>query len=133
MSNRILTTSIQHPNEFSIVTGKTNLIRDIRSINQALKLLLTTAKGELFGDPNFGSNLYSYLYEYSGEVLYQLIKDDIVEVATTQDPRILVSAEDIDITEDGRTLHINVAYRVKYTDYSGEVNLLVSRRNEEEF
>lgn len=132
-SSGFLTTSIKHPNEFSIITGKTNLVKEIESVSQSLRLLLTTAKGELFGDPDFGSNLYSYLYEYSGEVLYQLIRDDIVEVATSQDSRIQVSPEDITFIEDGSTLHINVAYSIKYTDLSSEVSILVSRRNEEEF
>lgn len=132
MSNPILTTSIKHPNEFSIITGKTNLVEDLSSIEQSIRLLLTTSKGELFGDPNFGSNLYSYLYEYQGEVLYQLIKDDIVETLTNQDTRVDVDSSNIEIEEDGSTLHIKIRYNIRYTDYSNEFTLLVSKRSEED-
>lgn len=135
MSNNILTTSIMHPNEFSLVSGETNLVRDLNSIHQSIRLLLTTAKGELFGDPNFGCRLYSYLFDYEGEVLYQLIKDDIVETLTTQETRVLVSPSDISITssESGKQLHINITYSIRYTDYRDEYELLISKRNEEEY
>lgn len=135
MPNNILTTSIMHPNEFSLVSGETNLVRDLNSIHQSIRLLLTTAKGELFGDPNFGCRLYSYLFDYEGEVLYQLIKDDIVETLTTQETRVLVNPSDINITssESGKQLHINITYSIRYTDYRDEYELLISKRNEEEY
>lgn len=133
MSVNILTTSIIHPNEFSIITGKTSLINDLASVDQAIKLLLTTAKGELFGDPNFGCNLYSYLFQYSGEVLNQLIKDDIVETLTNQDSRIEINPDNITIDEEGTTLHINIKYSLRHTDFSSETTLLITKRNEEEY
>lgn len=124
--------SISHPNEFSALTGKTQLAGEIRSIEQAMELLLTTTKGELFGDPDFGCNLYTYLMEYQGEVLYQLIKDDIVKTLTDYDTRIYVTAKDITVTPDNGTLHINISYQIRYTDYNSEYNLLIQKRKEED-
>lgn len=129
----VFTNSIKHPNEFSIVSGKTQLIREIESIDQSIRLLLTTAKGELFGDPYFGCNLYKYLYDYSGETLYQLIKDDIVQTLTEQDTRVFVTDQDITIEEDGDSLRIKVAYRINYTNYNSESVILVQKRKQEEY
>lgn len=131
----ILTSGIMHPNEFSLISGNTNIIKDLKSVQQSIRLLLTTAKGELFGDPNFGCNLYSYLFDYDGEVLYQMIKDDIVNTLTEQETRVLVSVSDITISsnESKKTLNINIKYSIRYTDYRDEYDLIISKRKEEEF
>lgn len=131
----ILTSGIMHPNEFSLISGNTNIIKDLKSVQQSIRLLLTTAKGELFGDPNFGCNLYSYLFDYDGEVLYQMIKDDIVNTLTEQETRVLVSVSDITINsnENKKTLNINIKYSIRHTDYRDEYDLIISKRKEEEF
>lgn len=129
----IFASSIKHPNEFSILTGRTQLVKEIESINQSIRLLLTTAKGELFGDPYFGCNLYSYLYDYSGEILVQLIKDDIVRTLTEQDTRIVISNDDINVTEDQRSLHITISYQIRYTNYRSDTDVIIQKRKEEEY
>ena len=103
----VFTSSIRHPNEFSTLSGKTELVEEINSINQSLRLLLTTAKGELFGDPEFGCNLYSYLFDFSGEVFYQLVRSDIIRNVMSQDSRIVITEDDIQFEEDNTTLTIN--------------------------
>lgn len=129
----VFTTSIVHPNEFSLVSGKTQLVHEIASIDQSIRLLLTTAKGELFGDPYFGCNLYSYLFDYSGELLFQLIRDDIVKTLSEQEPRVVVSGNDIEIEDEQGTLKIKIPYKVNYTNYQSEAMILVQRRKEEEY
>lgn len=128
----VLVSQIKHPIVFSRSTGKTDLSKEIDSINQSIKLLLTTARGELFGDPEFGCNLYSYLYEFEGSALTQMIKGDIVQTLTEQDSRVDVSDEDITIDEEGTTLKINISYRIKYTNYSSRYSLLIQRRKDQE-
>lgn len=129
----IFASSIEHPNEFSAVTGKTQLVHEIESINQSIRLLLTTAKGELFGDPYFGCNLYSYLYEYSGETLFQMVKDDIIKTLTEQDSRIIVSDKDITVTDEQGDLKITIAYEVSYANYGAETSIIIQKRKEEEY
>lgn len=129
----VFTNSINHPNEFSLVSGKTQLVKEIDSINQSLRLLFTTAKGELFGDPYFGCNLYSLIYEHEGEVLNQMIKDDIVKTATEQESRVTISDRNILIEEDQGTLKITIGYQIRYTNYQSEVTILVQKRKEEDY
>ena len=128
----ILVSDIKHPKEFSSGTGRTAVVKEIDAINQSIRLLLTTAKGECFGDPNFGCNLYSYLYEFEGDALNQMIKGDIVQTLTEQDNRVDVSDSDITIDDEGTTLQINIAYRVRYTNYSSQYSLLIQKRKDEE-
>lgn len=127
----VFTASISHPKEFSVVAGNTELAREIESINQSIKLLLTSAKGELFGDPSFGSRLLEYIFEYSGETLYSLLQQEIIEVLTTQDTRVSVEERDITFNEDGTTLKINIKYSIKYTNYSAEMTILVQKEEDQ--
>lgn len=127
----VFTNSISHPNEFSLISGKTQLVKEIDSINQSLRLLYTTAKGELFGDPYFGCNLYSFIYDYEGEVLNQMIKDDIIKTASEQETRVNISEKDISIEEVDKTLRIVIGYQIRYTNYQSEVVILVQKRKEE--
>ena len=55
--------SIKFPNIFNLTVGNTDLDNKYVSINRCLALLLTTAKGELLGDPDFGCTLYEQLFD----------------------------------------------------------------------
>ena len=127
----VFTNNIAHANTFSLISGQTQLSEEIDGINQSIRLLLTTAKGELFGDPSFGTNLYKFIYDYEGEPLYQLLKSEIVDCLNSQEPRIFIQDSDISIVEDGINLHINLRYNIRYTDYQSTYSFLVSSRKEE--
>lgn len=130
----VFTTSIRHPNEFSAVSGKTQLVKEINSINQSIGLLLKTTKGELYGDPYFGSSLFSLIFsDVNGETLYQLIKEEIVKTLTEQETRILISEEDITIQDAGFSLNISMAYQIRNTNYRGQTAVVVQKRKEEEY
>ena len=123
----VFTNSIKHPDEFKLSTGKTDLVREVQSINQSIRLILTSAKGELFGDPDFGSRLYEYIYDYSGSSLYHLLRTEIVNALTKQDTRIIVKEDDISFEEEGLTLKIKVSYTIKYSNVFAESVVLISK------
>lgn len=123
----IFTTNIKHPKEFSLSTGKTELVSEIEAINQSIKLILLSAKGEQFGDPDFGSRLYEYLFEYSGEVLYNILRSEIVDSVNSQEPRVVISESGITFVEDGVSLKINIQYNIKYSNYSSESTVIVKK------
>lgn len=111
---------IRHPNTFSMAQGNTSLAQEIESINQSIGLILSTSKGELFGDPTFGSTIKEYFYDYVGDTFDQEIIYTIVEELNDQEPRIIVSANNIGITNEGSTVKISISYDLKYTDISSE-------------
>lgn len=123
----VFTTSINHPKEFSVVSGNTELAKEVDSINQSIELLLTSCKGELFGDPNFGSRLTEYLFDYSGETLYGLLRSEIVETLNSQETRVVVEESGISFEEEGLSLKINIKYSIRYTNYSAEATVLVQK------
>lgn len=129
----VFTTGIMHPNEFSETSGKSQFIREIPAIEQSIRLLCTTEQGELFGDPNFGSHLTSYIYMFSGEALFQMIRDDIAKTITEQESRVIVSQSNIQVFEESTTLKVIVPYQIKYTNYESEVSVLIQKRKEEDY
>lgn len=122
---------IEHPNEFSEITGKTQYSKDIKAIDQCIGCILATAKGELFGDPNFGCNLYTYIHEYEGEPLKSLVKRDIVQNLTEQETRIFLEESDISIEFEGSDVLINIKYNIRYTEYENSFTYVVSKSDEE--
>lgn len=126
----IMSKNIKMPQMFSLVRGSTQLSSELEAINQSIKLVLTTSKGELFGDPDFGTDLYTFIYDYEGEALNQLIKDEIVTCLNEQCPRIYVTSEDITIQEEDKTLHITISYHIRYSDYTANYSMIIQSRQE---
>ena len=85
--------SISINNMFSNIS--TNTILDKDATMQNLKLLLETSKGELFGDPYFGTNLKKMIYDQNDVILKDLVIDDIYTAIKTFMPQIEVDRKDI--------------------------------------
>lgn len=122
-------TSIKHPNTFSLVSGETSLVKYLDSINQSIRLILTTSRGELFGDPAYGTNLKELIFEFAGVPLETAIREEIVRVLNLYEKRIFISEEDIDITYDGkdkRTVIVDLRYNLRYTDYTSSYRQIIS-------
>ena len=54
----LFSNSIKFPNIFGLTDGSTKIEQEFTSINRCIALILTTAKGELLMNPDFGSTLY---------------------------------------------------------------------------
>ena len=88
--------SIKFPDMFS--GAKTNLIEDSTATLSNIKLLLTSWKKSLFGDPYFGTNLKKYIYEQNNIILRDIIIDDIFVSLQTFIPQISLKRSDIKIS-----------------------------------
>ena len=111
----LFTKSIKYPNTFSYVSGQTELDDTTVSINRCLGLLLTTAKGELLGDPDFGCRLYEMLFDQYSNTLVDLIKQDIVENVKRYETRITLTEDGIDISENDNSIRNSYKIKLNYT------------------
>lgn len=98
--------SINFPN--FLTNANTDIANDNEAILNNLKLLLKSQKSTLFGDPYFGTNLTSYLYRSTDEVLEDLIIEDIFVAIVEYIPQIRVNRRDIKVRTDGRTVYITI-------------------------
>lgn len=85
--------SIAFPNIFNRTT--TNIVNDYDATLQNLKLLFWSEKGELFGDPYYGTGLKRYLYDQNDVVLQDILLDDLYTAITVFMPQIKVDRKDI--------------------------------------
>lgn len=124
--------SISYPNCFDINSGITNLDGDYLSINMCLALLLTTAKNELFGDPDFGCRLYEFLFEQVSEPLMDDIKLDIVDNISRFEKRVTVSQNDINIEHmtntDRNAYSITITYTIKNSQKKNTTEIILEER-----
>ncbi len=95
--------SISYPKMFATKT-KTGTVSDYDATLQNLKMLIFSEKGELFGDPYFGTGLKRFLYDPNDVVLQDLLIDELYIAIATFMPQILIKRSDITITSDGTTV-----------------------------
>ena len=115
----LYTKSIKYPVTFNLTSGKTDLDELTTSINRCVALILTSAKGELLGDPDYGSRLYELLFNQYSDDLQDMIKTEIVESISKYETRIKVRDTDITIEQeenaDRNAFNIHISYTVTNT------------------
>ena len=94
--------SIKFPDMFTKTS--TLVVENYYATLQNLKMLLYSDKGELFGDPYFGTNLKKFLYDQNDSILKDLLIDDIYTAMITFMPQVEVERENINIKAEGNTV-----------------------------
>ena len=115
--------SIKFPNMFG--QRSTNIVEDLEATKQNLKLVLHTKRGELFGDPYFGSTLIKYMFEQNSQILADIVVDEIYSIILTFMPQILVQRKDINVYSDGAHIYANIRAKnmLDYTTNMYSINL----------
>jgi len=116
--------TIIHPKCFNVITGRTQLNNMHQSIQQSLRLIITTTKGELLGDPEFGSNLSKFIYETNCKIQWKLIENDLKQAISNYERRIRVE-EIVFSNPDSNTLSIKIAYYVIQLEEMSEITFSV--------
>ncbi len=108
--------SIAFPEMFD--RTNTKIVSDYDATLQNLKLLLWSEKGELFGDPYYGTGLKRYLFNQNDNVLQDILLDDIYTAITLFIPQISVKRKDLKLIRGSYgelTLTIRALNRADYT------------------
>ncbi len=85
----------------------TNIVKDFNATKQNTILLLSSEKGELFGDPYFGIRLKRYLFEQNNYILKDIIIDEIYTQLALFMPQLKVERKDIKIVQDRAKIYCN--------------------------
>lgn len=98
--------SIKFPNMFS--RSSINLVEDKEATKQNLKYLLLSSKGELFGDPYFGTNIVKFYHDPNDLVLQDLLLDDIYTAIAMFMPQISITRNDIKLERSFSKLTVSI-------------------------
>lgn len=88
-----------------------------KDIEQAIKIILFTNRGERVMRPDFGAGLNEFIFEPLNQTTMQLVKTRVEESLIDWEPRI--DAEQVSVTADPverNRLNIDVMYRVRATN-----------------
>ena len=122
-----LSNTINFPKLYNNITGKTNLAENVKSINQSLSLLLTTSKGELLGDPEYGCDLYSLLFNPINNSLVAMVQREILQAIATYENRITLTTDDIHINSDDTTVKITIQYTIKMNNEKAAYHTVLNK------
>lgn len=86
-------------------------------IDQAIKIILGTDRGERVMRPDFGAGLNSFVFEPVSPATMQLVKTRVEESLIDWEPRIDVESVKVTTDQaDRNRLLIDVTYRVRATN-----------------
>lgn len=97
--------------------GDVELSVEERDIEESIRIVLGTAKGERVMRPEFGCDIHEYVFASVNPTTLALIETSVREALLRWEPRIAVESVEVsaDRTERGR-LEISVDYRVRRSD-----------------
>ena len=119
----LYTSSITHPKMFSVINGNTDIDKLDTSINRSIALILLTAKGEVFGNPEFGSDIRKFLFESYNDNLKELIIDEIIDSVSKWEDRIIINRSDISIEQEDLALKIHISYTLTNSNIRGDTDV----------
>lgn len=86
---------------------------DHAHIHESIRQILGTKKGERFMRPDFGTRLHELVFEPNNQILYGLIRHEVMETLDAWEPRIAVT--DVSVNPDetnGHLVLVNISYRL---------------------
>ena len=98
-------------------------LEDTSAINQSIKNILLTNKGEVPFEPLFGSKINGLLFEPMSPVTDIMLKNEIKFALKNFEPRIRINSINIDKDYDNKSYDIYIIYEVVKLNTIGEVNL----------
>ena len=109
MNYAYLGTAIKTP--LSILpNGRAEIVQSTETVRQAIERLLSTPKGSLFFNRQYGSRLESLLFETNDTILSAMMKQYILEAIRDFEPR--VKFLDAQITIDENRCNCYIRYRI---------------------
>lgn len=118
-----MTNMISFPNIFNKSSGKTMLVSNNTEIKQAIKCVLLTNIGELLGDPMFGSNIKSSLFEIKNDIFTTILKQRIVDAITKHVKSAKVNGNEIEIISYPNNSKVKVVINY-YNVIAGETDFI---------
>ena len=110
---------------------KTLVSEDKDATMNNLSLLLKSSKGELFGDPFFGTKLMELFYAQNNIVLEDLVVDEIYTAIIQFMPQLILTRKDIQITRDKLNLYVSISARNSLNQTTNMYNIKLVTGNDE--
>ena len=104
-------------------SGDFNKLFDMDAILTSWSNILMTPRGSMDHDPEFGSDLYLYIFEPADSVTQESIKNEIYRAITTYDDR--ANIDEINVAFFKNKKGFNVSIVASYGNGNSELNLTI--------
>ena len=101
--------------------GNVKNTTSVKKFHEDLKVLLETKRGTLIGDPDFGSNLYTLLYEPANQQTAAKIRQEIVLAIERYYEQVVI--DQLDVAFKPHTVQLSIYYRMFNTNIQDTVML----------
>jgi len=108
-----------------IISSTGNFLKnqEIQTIINSWKNILLTKKGTYMHDPQYGSNIYKFLYENADNETASAIKSEIYTVLTNYDDRASIEKIEVVFLKNRKGFAFNIS--AKYNGVVGDVSLVL--------
>lgn len=102
-------------------SGDFSKLFDMDAILSSWSNILITPRGSMDHDPEFGSDLYLYIFEPADTITQESIKDEIYRALTTYDDRALIDEITVSFLKNKKGFNVSIV--AKYEGDNSEMNL----------
>ena len=99
--------------------GDFKRIDDLNVIINSWNNILLTPRGTYLHDPEFGSDLYKYVFEPADADSVEGIKNEVIERISLYDDRALIEDVEVNVSNDGKRVSLKI-----FILYKGEKGTL---------
>ena len=118
-----MSTMISFPDMFNAGSGKISIIEGDAASRQAMKCVCLSNMGELLGDPMFGSDIKSLVFELKNQLFITLAKQKLSEAINKYVKSVQVNPSDISFEMDENNTKVKLVINYM-SNLTGEINLL---------
>jgi len=111
---------------FNIKKGEIESADYTASINQSVKIILLTHKGERIMQPKFGTNLRMYLFEPLNQTIREIIKTEVINSLYEWENRIKDIEVEFNDAENNDSLCVTVCYNIAGLDVKDSVQITIN-------
>lgn len=107
-----LGTGTKFPPQINPTTGRFMTCSRERSVKESIYLILQTHKGERFMNPNFGSNIQSFVFAQADATILNMMIYEIVRDIEDNEPRV----DNVEVKLNNSTpglMYVDVSYVVR--------------------
>jgi phage baseplate assembly protein W len=108
--------------------GRTSTSYQITKLVEDIRLYLATEKGTLFGRPDYGTEIYKYLFEPTIESTGEAIRQEVVSALKRSYPELALDRVDIKFIPNG--INVNIYYSVNQNGLSQLLDFDILRERE---
>lgn len=117
MSKEFLGRGWKFPIEVDPLTGRVRSVEYEDDIAEAIKIIVSTTKGERIMRPEFGSGIEQFIFENNDPTTLQLIRNEVLDSIIKWEPR--VHEVEVEVSSDPHQvnqLNIHIQYTVRTTN-----------------